>query len=184
MLKYKYKIVIFKRVDGRYKVVGKDRAMEMKIGDAGDTAFALLKNKKIIPLPSIQTGNNSYWFAVGDDNEWFNIGIGDLDKQRREMKLHFTDKEMRHARTSLQGNLKERLIVKDFWAAHGGMIMQLSFIVIIGIMVWLMMDKWLDVVAQINAIISNLEPLVENQKQILVAMENLQKGGSGLVPSS
>lgn len=179
MMKYKYKIVIWSNVNGRMVIIGRDRGMKEKLNETGDVIMTTLKNKKKLPFPETMMGKNTYWFAIRKDQEWLNIGIQGVDEKSAEMKLDLTDHDMRYNRAGLQKNLKERFIVKDFWDKYGTMIMNISYVAIIGIMVWLMMDKWVDVMGSINSVVSQLPEIMERLEKLVVAMENLDKGGSG-----
>jgi hypothetical protein len=183
-IKYKYKIVIWGNVNGRMTIIGKDRGMKEKLNETGDVIMTTLKNKKKLPFPEIQMGKNTYWMAIRSDQEWINIGIEGIDEKSKEMKLDFTDHDMRYNRAGLQKNLKERFIVKDFWDKYGTMIMNISYVAIIGIMAWLMMDKWVDVMSSINSIIAQLPELLDRMEDLVVAMENLNQGGSGFQPAT
>lgn len=183
-LKFKYKVIIWEKVNGVMTITGRDRGMEFKVGESGDTAFKLLKRKKIVPMPTIQTGKNTYWFAIRSDREWLNIGIADINETSKRLELDLTDPEMRYARTSLQGNLKERLVAKEFWEQYGQMIMSISFIAIIGIMMWLIMDKWLELSQTLNGAIAQVPQILDRMETLTVAMDNMCSGGSGFAPAT
>ena len=117
--KFNKKIIVFEKVNGKPEITKRDKAMEVKLGEGGDTVFYLKKAKKHIPLPSIQTGRNIYWFGVREDGEWINIGMDDIDLAMRKIKARFVDKEMRYARVALQRNLKERYQKSSFLSVYG-----------------------------------------------------------------
>ena len=78
--KFKYKIVLFENIGGQgYKVVMKDRARLIKIGDGGEEILYLRKTKAYRAAYGRKMGKNTYWFAVGQDGYWYNFLLGDLD---------------------------------------------------------------------------------------------------------
>jgi hypothetical protein len=167
-------IIIWSKVDGRPKITGRDKAMERKIGDGGDTVFYWKKLKKIVPTPTIQTGDNTYWFTRRtDDGEYINIGLEDFDLKFREAKINFLDKETRYARASLQKLNKDRFNKETFWQKYGKDIMTIIFIVIISIMLLLLMGKFLEVAGRLDGIMKSSETMVEKVSTLLGSMDNL-----------
>lgn len=177
--KYKYKIIIWDTVNGHPQIVGRDKAMEFQISLAGDTALKLMKRKKTLPTPSLQQGKNTYWYFIREDKEWINFVPESIDDVSKKMKVHFTDKEMRYARTSLQKNLKDRLQDPSFWTQHGMMIMNIAYVLIIAVSVWLIMDKWIDLANTLNNAIAMVPDILDKQEQLTLAMDNMCRGGSG-----
>jgi len=181
-MKFNKKIVLFQKIGGRYDLVGTDQAMTVKFGEAGDSILYTRKSKKYLPTPSIQTGKNTFWFAIREDLEWINIGLGDIDEQMREVKAHFLDKEMRYARVALQRNLKERYQKPSFWSVYGGIIAYATLILVTGIMAWLLFDKFIEISAEVGKAIEAAKEVLEATQKVLVSLDSV-KGGSGLVPA-
>lgn len=179
--KFNKKIVLFEKINGIFQPVGKDRAMEVKLSTSGDTILYLAKAKKYLPNPSIQTGIRTYWYFVREDDEWINFGLDDLDLTSKRMGAKMLQKEARFARTQIQKGLKERYDKPGFWEKYGLLVMSLGYIVIIGVMTWLIMDKWIEVVGNIAGIVENLDKVIEKADSILGKLDNLNSGGSGLI---
>jgi len=163
---FKYKIVIFERVDGRFRPSKKDKAKKMKLSNAGDEVIKLKKHKKTLPLPSIQTGQNTFWYYISDDGEWFNFGPGDFDEDRLELGAEMLDKEMRYARTSLLGSFDERYDSRSWWDKNKEWVMTLAYIVIIGVMVFLVFREF-------NTIISGSQKAVEASGEVMKSAEKV-----------
>lgn len=177
---YKYKIVIFEKVNGIYQPTIRDKARLFNLSNSGDVAFKLMKLKKTVPEPTIQTGKNTFWFARRqEDGELINIGLQDVDKKSKELGVHFLDKEMRYARTQLQRGLKERYDTPSFWQLHGAMIMNIAFIMIIAVAVWLIMDKWVELAGTLNGMVEAVPEIQKKQGEILLALQNVCSEGSG-----
>lgn len=177
--RFNKKIVIFEKINGVFQPTGNDRATELKYSTGGDTVFYLLKKRKYIPNPSIQTGNRTYWYFVRSDGEWINFGLEDLDEMSKKVGAQFLDKEMRYARTQIQRGLKERYDKPGFWQQYGLLIFSLAYIALIGIMSWLLFDKFLDVASATNNGVEVAGQVMEQVKQVLGSLDNVC-GGSGL----
>lgn len=178
---FKYNAVIFERVDGRFKVTGKDRAKKIKLGGHGDEIFQLQKRKKVLPMPTIQTGNNTYWYFISDDGEWINFGPGDFDENRREVGAQFLDKEMRYARSSLEYAFRERYDGPDFWQKYGGLVAYTALILVTAIGFWLLIDKMVDVAGTVKGAVDSAAKVLEATERLLGAADNVQSGGSGFI---
>jgi len=183
-LKYNKKIVIFEKINGQFEASKKDRGMIMRHGEAGDTILFIKKLKKFQPTPTLQTGRNTFWFFMREDGELINFTPGDFDAQSRELGAHFLDKEMRYARVSLQNSLKERHEKVGFWSQYGVLVVNISVIVIIMVFLWLIVDKLIDLASTANGAIEASKEVTEATKDVIVALNNLQTGGSGYIPAS
>jgi len=181
-IKYKYTIIIFEKINNRYEITGRDKAKRIPFGDAGDSILYLKKRKKFLPLSSIQTGRNIYWYAIREDDEWINIGIEDINVKSRLLNIKFVDRDMKYARTSMQKNVKERFGErKTFLMQYGGLIAYTGLIMITGIMIFLMFDKFLDISSNVNGAIELANKVLDRTESLLAAQDNIASGGSGLV---
>ena len=180
---YKYKIVIFERVDGRFKVTRRDGAKSIKIGNQGDEVFFLRKHKKILSTPQIQTGDNTFWFYVSDDGEWINFGPGDFDENRREMGAFMLDKEMRAFRMALHHLADQRMGVGNFWEKYGGVIAFGVLILMLSIGFWLVTREMAKIVGSMGGLIEAAKSVVEATNNLLGGLSNVQGGGTGYIPA-
>ncbi len=171
--KFKSKIIIFKKIGGRWEDSKRDRAMEVRFGLGGDKLFYLQKLRKYIPIPEIQTGRNTYWLFQRRDGELINFEMEDLDEASKKMGAKFLDKEMRFSRVSLQSHWKERYDKPKFWEKYGTLVINIILIVIIMVFVFLILDKHLSSVSQLNAMLETATELQEVNKQVLGALENV-----------
>jgi len=183
-MKFNKKIIIFERIDGQFKPTRRDKAMEMKFSVIGDTIFYLRRHKKYLPTPIFQTGKRIYWYWIRDDGEWINFRPGDFDKDARRLGAKFLDKEMRFARTQVYKGLKERYDKPGFWKQYGLMIFSIGFIVVMGMMTWLLFDKWIEGLAAVPEILDKLEILLDRADSILGKLDNIYSGGRGFQPAS
>ena len=176
---FKYQLVIFGRVDGRFTVIGKDKAKKQKLSNAGDEVLRLRKNKKVLPMPSIQTGKNTYWYYISDDGEWINFGPGDFDEDRRELGAHFLDKEMRYARTSLQEMTNQRYDQTSWWAKNAQWMIPLITFVVMGVVLFLIVKEYSAMTSGAQSAIEASKDVMEQSEKILRSMDNICSGGSG-----
>lgn len=181
--RYNKKIIIFEKIGGNFVPVRQDKGMEIKFSTAGDTITYLKKHKKYLPNPSIQTGNREYWYFIRQDDEWINFGLEDLDEQSRKVGARFLDKEMRYARTSIQKGLKDRYESQNAWQKYGIYILSFGYVALIGVMVWLLFDKWVDLAGTTAGAVDTAGIVLDRVDQILSSMNNICQGGSGFKPA-
>ena len=179
--KYNKIITIFEKVGGEFVPIGKDRGMEVRYSNAGDTITYLRKRKRYIPNPQIQTGKRQYWFYVRSDDELINFGLSDLNEEGEKAGAFFLDKEMRYSRTQIQKGLKDRYESPSIWAKYGIYIISFSYVALIGVMVWLLFDKWVDLAQATAGAVDTAAVVLDRVDQILGSMDNVCSGGSGLV---
>ncbi len=182
--KYRNKIIIFEKIDGKMTRTGTDRAMEMKYGQSGDTIFLTSKSKRYLPRPTIQTGAREFWYYIREDGELINFGIEDIDANMKKAKVHYLDKEVRYARTQIQRNLKERFDKKSWIAENWTVVAGIGFVAMIGIMTWLLFDKWIDLAGATNSGVDAARLVLEEAKKVVASLDNICTGGSGLLPAS
>lgn len=181
MLKYKFKIVIFGKVSGKWEIIKVDRAMLIPYGKGGDKVMYLRKTKRTIPLPSLQSGKNTYYMCLREDDELINFEMEDLDKLQKQMGAKFLDKEMRYARVSLQGHFKERYDRPKFWDKYGALVINVVAIVLIMVMLFLIIDKVLDGASTLNRMLETQEKIQDLNLKVLNAIEQVT-AGSGIRP--
>ena len=172
-IRYNKKIVIFEKINGRFMPTRRDKAMEVRVGESGDTVFYLKKNKKSVPPPQIQTGARTYWYAVRRDGEWINIGMEDVDEKLELARVQFHSPGVRLARVGMQKNMEKRFEKITFMQKWGGMIVFTLLIVLSGVMMYLMLDKMIDFMAQMGGLLGKLEGVVERQDQLLANVNEL-----------
>jgi len=172
--RFNKKIQLFEKIDGRYRPTKKDVAMEIKVGERGDTCFYLNGLKTYKPRYNIQTGENVYWVAVREDGEWINIGMEDIDLSMREAKVVYTDADFRYAAAGLHKAFKGRFEKGEtFWQKYGQTILSIVYVVVMGVMIFLALGQFMKVIGSLSSVISTLDPLLEKAGQILGAVDNV-----------
>lgn len=178
--RYKYKIVVFEKINGALQPTRKDKAMAFKLNDHGDEVFYLRKHKKYLPKGNIQTGIRIYWYYIREDDEWINFGLDDIDTIMRKAGVKYLDKEMRFARSGLIKNMKERFQKPSFLSVYGGLILYGIFILLTGIMAWFLFDKFIDIAEKISGAMKTALEVANAQKEIIDGLQIL-KGQGGLI---
>ncbi len=180
LLKYNKKIEVFEKIGGRFEKTRVDRAMEVKFSTAGDTIFYLRKHRKYLPNPTIQAGRRLYWYFIDPvDNEWINFGPGDFHEDRKRLGGHILHTDMRYARTQVQKGLKERYEKPGFWKQYGLLVFSIAFIALIGVMTFLLFDKWIEGLGAVPDILEKLGVVLDRADAILGKLDNVCQGGSG-----
>lgn len=179
-LKYNKKIIIWEKVGNNWEITGRDRAMELKYDLMGNTVFALKKRKKYLPRPEIQTGRKTYWYAILEDGEWMNVGMKDINTQMKEANVKFIHPGMSYARSGLYKIMRERYEKKGFMEKYGHIIIPLIFFAVIGVLLWLNVDKMLGIAnsLQTSVELSNKMSSETTDKinQVLSSLENICTG--------
>lgn len=181
---YKFKIIIFQRINGQFQETTRRRARIIPVGKGGDQAIILNKPKKILPMPTIQSGKNTFNYFISDDGEWINFSFGDFDEDRREAGSLFLDKEMRYARTSLQHMGEERYAGKGFWEKYGGMVAYSVLILVTCIGMYLIVDKMVEFHGSMSVTMDVAKNVLDKADQILGKVDSINSGGSGLIPTT
>lgn len=190
--KFNKKIRIFQNIRGKTELIDEDKAVELKIGKGGDTVFYLKKYKKYLPRgkrPIRALGNIEYWYQIGPDGTWRNIGMGDIDEKLDQMGIEYEDDNEKYARASLQKLLKDNYDRVSFLQKYGGLIAYSFLIFITAISIWLVADKMFDVVSRADAVLVTTIDILEINKNLIGAIDNvcsnqgIVKSASGLIPA-
>lgn len=177
-------VVVFEKINGQFEVVLRTRAMISKFGKGGDQIMILMKGKKVLPKPEIQTGRNNYWFIIREDGEWINFGPSDFDEKFREVGAKFLHPEIRYQRTSIQeGMIKERYQQTSWWKENWHIVVSIAVITILLIFMFLIASKNVQVMSAQQSVAETVKESIEIANRLLAGAENLQSGGSGLVPA-
>lgn len=174
--KFNKRIEVYEKINGKWERTMVLRAMFMNIGDAGDQVLYVSKVKKFLPMPSIQTGRNTYWYVIREDKEWINVGLEDIDEKFREAGAWFLDKEARHARTALQKNLKDRFQKLTFLEKYGGLMVWTVLVLVIGVSVWLWFDKMIELSSSVDKVVKLAADVLEKSGNVVTKLDNVCTG--------
>jgi len=187
MIKFKYRVTIMENVDGKnYVPVGQDRARLIAISDAGEEVLYLKKRKKYKGAYGRKTGKNHYTFAIGSDGYWHNITFGDLNTSLLELKIVPVDKDMRYAHEGIRKNVAMRFDRRNWLKENIGTIFGVLSIILVLIFMWLLADKYFTIFGAaegtLKSVTDGVNSILDRQGDILVAIDNICSGGSGMRP--
>lgn len=187
-LRYNNKIIIWSKINGRFEITGRDRAMEMPLSKFGETVFYLQKRKKYLPRPDKQVGRRMFFYMIRSDGQWINVDLEDIDAKAKRMRIHYTDKSTNYARTQIERALKERYDKPGFFEKYGTIIVSITFVVLLGILTWLLFDKWISLsgattegVKQLGVVTDKTNLVLDRLGQLLSNIDNICQGGSGII---
>lgn len=184
--KFKYKIEIYQRVDGRLRKNFVDKARAIRLPKSTTIVFHLKKANMTIPKPTYQTGKNTYWMYESDDGSLINFDLADLDLQRLQAGGRFVTKGMRLAEGSIDYMTKERYDKTGFLEKYGGLIAYSVLIIITMVGLFLILNEMGEVASQSagasQATAEVTERVLDRAERILGIVEQLNSP-SGIVPA-
>jgi len=173
---FSQKIVLFRKVAGYVRVVGKDNARLVRVSKAGDYLMFTRKTKKWLPRPIIEISPKVWWYFVREDGEWINFAIDDLDEKMKKAGAFYIDSDMRMTRIANEKLLRERLQGQTFLEKYGATLMVLGTFVLIVIFLIIFLWKY-------NEIINTTQSVMTQADIILQRVQAMGVGGGGqLVP--
>lgn len=181
-LQWRKKILIIEDTIGVPQITRKDRAKAIRFKDTGLVIFYLRKLKKYIAYPDKSIGKNLYLFYLKDGQRLVNLGFEDISEKMGKLKLSFPSTEMSIARDGLVKLFKDKFNRVTFWDKYGGIISYTLLIMITGVVIWLILDKFLDYITALGGVADQLGMVVEKVEQLLVTADNVQATG-GLRPA-
>lgn len=177
------KIIVFENVSGQgYQPTYKDRARLVSIGDGGEEILYLQKKKVFRSAYGRKMGKNTYWFAVGQDGYWYNVVLGDIDSKMGMLDIEPIDRDMRYMHVAVRKNITERYRKIKFMEKYGSLVINGMMIIIFLIGAYFLLDKMADVGSSINSGIQTTKEVMEINKKVLAALENVCAGGAGYSP--
>jgi len=172
--KLKHIIPLYKMIGGVPIKIATYKAMDFKIGFAGDKLWYIPKAKKYVACGNIQTAPNEYPHFERDDGEWINFGLGNIDKEMRQAGVKYIHNDMRAQRIAISNLIEQRFKgKKGFWDKYGNFIAQAIFYLIVCVCMVV-------IFYQLSGILDKISALFDK----VVAYENLKcPAVQGVVPA-
>ena len=164
--KYNQKINVWRRVAGKIQRTSKYMGGFIRIGHAGDKILFVKGLKKYLPTPTIQSAPNEWDYFISEDGEWINFEWQDIDEERRRMKCHFVDFDMRMSRLATEKTMAQLFKQKKWWVEYMPVISACIFILIACIGMAIVFHEWRGV--QIEG-----AKAYESARQVAEAVNNL-----------
>jgi hypothetical protein len=179
--KFSKKLIFFENIAGQgFQVVGKDRAMLVKIGDGGEEILYLRKKKVFRTAYGKKMGKNTYWFARGQDGYDYNVTLGDLDAKMGMLDIEPIDRDMRYMHVAIRKNITERYRKIGFMEKYGMVMIGGVFLLIMVGAVWLLIDNVSELISQATGVVEAAKQIIEPITQALSKVDSMCAGGTGI----
>ena len=170
---YNKTIVKYREINGIVRRVGSEKAREIVLPNTSVRACYLRNSKFFIPRPSIETGQNEYWYFIRDDGEWLNIGMANVNRKLKELDLKFDHTDMRMANAALK-RLVDKSYKKSNWIKEWAPYIGFSVIIImLAIGGYLVMGESGKVAGAAARNVESLNEIVKSLDTILGNMNNI-----------
>lgn len=162
--KLKYIIPLYKMIGARPIRVATYKAMDFKVGFAGDVLWYIPKLKKYISMGTIQTAPNEYPHFAREDGEWVNFGLGDIDAQMKLAKVKYVASDMRSQRIAISNMLEQRFKGKQgWWEKYGQMVTMVIFYLVVAVAMVVIFFQWGKIVEGTSTLVDKID-LLQNGK--------------------
>lgn len=187
-LRWNYKVTIAETAGKESSLSGGDRARLVKVGDGGEELFFLKKRKIYRGAYGKRIGKRHImWVINNEDGLWYNVTFGDLNKKLMEVGVVPTDRDARMAMAASRKLIDSRYDKKSWMDKYGTILyfglFTLTLLIFGGVM-WFAFDKQLEIAHANAAAIEASKEVMTAAKQVLGIVDNIQSGGSGLVPAT
>jgi len=175
------KVILFENVSGQGWVkTGVDTARMIKVGTGGEEILFLRKRKVYRTAYGRKMGDNTYWFAVGQDGYWYNFVLGDLDAKLGMLDIEPVDRDMRYMHVAIRKNTQDRYNKVSFMEKYGTMIMLGIYMVMFFIGSWFLLDQLGEIAKSVVSAVDSVRELVGPISQALSKIDSINSGGTGV----
>jgi hypothetical protein len=180
------KITDFEIVGVNFVPTIRDFAKTEKIGSGGFEILYLKKQKTWRLAYGGRIGKDTYYFFKMPDgypyNAMLSANMFKIDELKGLIPVVTTNASMRSQYTSLEKQIDSLHKAKPkFWEQYGGWVMGIVFVLVAGIMFWLMWREFATVTSNLNSAITSIGSIAD---KLATLTSNIKTGGSnGLVPA-
>lgn len=158
------------------------KAMTVRLDDYGNLGYRLQRpyeTRNLMPKLKIEAKQNQHYVESCEDGRIVEFaGVTDYDDERKAMKGKFSDHNTELARSSMQQMNKDRYEKTNFWKENATLLVNIGAIVVIMVFLWLIADKLIDIVGQINGVLKTSGTLQESQVNIIDSLNRLMSSDS------
>lgn len=177
-------IKIHSIVNGIFVETMVDTAKAVKLGKGGFEIIYLKKNKTWKLAHGARSGVNTYNMYVMQDGYWYPAqayaNIYEINKLGGYIPIVTTNPTMRSQYTSLEKQIDAlHGDQRSFWEKYGNWILSLAFILIIGVLAWMIYREMAPLFGQFTSLTEKMGALTDKMNELVV---NLHNGNNGLVP--
>ncbi len=181
------RITAFEIVSGEWKPCIRDTAKIVKIGKGGFEILYLKKSKTWKIAYGGRVGANDYYFFILPDGYWYNgsllANINKIDENGGLIPVVTTNPLMRGQYTALEKQID--ILHGDkisFWEKHGSFVMSIAFILIAGVLLWLMFKEWRMALGQLSGYHVGLENVLDKLAALAGNIQSIPVS-TGLIPA-
>lgn len=184
--KYNRKIKAYEIVGAHYVQTYSDVARSTKLGKGGFEVLYLKKAKTWKLAHGGRSGKNEYYFFIQPDGYWYNgqiaASVNTIDKNGGLIPIVTTNPTMRSQYTALEKQIDSLHGEKvSFWDKYGNWILSISFVLIIGVLAWLIYREMSGVMGSIAGLTDKMTSLTEQLTKLTINLNSAKP--SGLVPA-
>ncbi len=181
------RITAFEIVSGQWKPCIRDVAKIVKIGKGGFEILYLKKMKTWKIAYGGRIGMNDYYFFIMPDGYWYNgtmmANINKIDENGGLIPVTTTNPLMRGQYTALEKQIDNLHADKiSFWEKHGSFVMSIAFILIAGVLLWLMFKEWRTALGQLSGYHEQLGVILDKLASLASNIQGTQVT-TGLIPA-
>lgn len=196
LLTYKKKIILFENISGQgYQPVFKSRARIVKLGIGGEEILKTLYGGHFVSAYGRKMGKNTYWYAKGQDGYWYNCILGDLDAKQSILDIEPIDRDVRMFHVALDRLSHQTYGKQSFMEKYGVHMMMFAFLIVLILGMWFIVGKIGEAVAPLSTASETASKVQETNAKITAQLEaiaralghkieNIEAGGSGIVPAT
>ena len=149
----------------------------MRLDRFGNLVFRLKKKFKTInTLQNLKypAKPHNYYIEYCNDGKIVEFqGINDYDEVRKSMNASFKDDNTELGRSSMQNLNKERYEKPNWIKEHASLLVNIGAIVVIMVFLWLIADKLISLVSQLNGLLGQMGKLQQAQSNILDSLNKI-----------
>jgi len=162
---YRFKIPLYKSINGTNFKQGYYCAKNVPISKAGDSLWFVRGLKKFLAPATLTSGLNEYPHEEREDGEWINFSIDSVNDLQKKAGVRFISQDMRTQRLATGQILERRLINKGFWEQYKDLIMHIIFYIIVTMLMIVTFWQWGTIVEKIGGLVTQLEIVGEKFDQ-------------------
>lgn len=179
--RWNLKIEFWDNIDGKsWSRIARRKARRIKYSQSGEQIIVTRRGKLYLPINCLPIAKNTYEFYKGRDGLYYNVIPEDFDKSLGRRINKVVDPRMREwnvaIRKSNDRNYGEK---SSFLQKYGAIIGFIIFVFVIGVMFYLLFDKFVVISNTLNTALESQKELTELNKELVAGLIELE-GGSGL----
>ena len=178
-------INVFEIIGGMFSFSFKDKAKVIKIGSGGFEILYLQKLKTWKIAYGGRIGKSLYYFFIMPDGYWYNgtlsANVYEITKLNGLIPVVTTNASMRAQYTSLEKQIDSLHKGKqDWWEKYGSWVLSIAFVLIAGVMLWLMFKEFTTAMASFKGVAEEFKNVAIELKGI--AGTGKLTGGNLIIP--